>query len=122
MDKKLLESIGMTSGEVSVYLALLDLGISSTGNIIKKSNVSSSKVYLILERLLQKGLISQVDMQHGPKMWWKINSLNAGNKATFSLRRENVLTKNTRAKVKKNRQAKDSQQCTQNCYQPISHK
>ena len=39
----------------------MDLGISSTGNIIKKSGISSSKVYLILERLLQKGLISQVD-------------------------------------------------------------
>lgn len=61
MDKKLLESIGMTSGEISVYLALLDLGISSTGKIIMKSNISSSKVYLILERLIQKGLVAQVE-------------------------------------------------------------
>ncbi len=51
----------MTPGEINVYLSLLDLGISSTGSIIKKSHISSSKVYLILERLIQKGLVSQVE-------------------------------------------------------------
>ncbi len=59
--KHALENIGMTPGEVRVYLALLYLGTTPTGNIIKKSHISSSKVYLILEKLIQKGLVSQVE-------------------------------------------------------------
>lgn len=57
---KLLEKIGMTGGEVRVYMALLDLGVSSVGKIIDKSHITSSKVYLILERLEQKGLVSHI--------------------------------------------------------------
>ena len=60
MDTKILEKIGFTEGEVRVYLALLELGSSSTGHIIDKSHITSSKVYLILERLEQKGLVSHV--------------------------------------------------------------
>ena len=60
MDTKILEKIGLTEGEVRVYLALLDLGSSSTGHIIDKSHITSSKVYVILERLEQKGLVSHV--------------------------------------------------------------
>ena len=50
----------MTEGEIRVYLALLDLGLTSTGKIIDKSQITSSKVYLILERLEQKGFASHV--------------------------------------------------------------
>lgn len=60
IDLELLEKIGMTEGEVKVYLSLLELGNSSTGKIIDKSQITSSKVYLILERLEQKGLVSHV--------------------------------------------------------------
>jgi len=60
MDTKILEKIGMTEGEVRVYLALLELGNSSTGPIIEKSHITSSKVYIILERLEKKGLVSHV--------------------------------------------------------------
>ncbi|MDO8480271.1 MAG: helix-turn-helix domain-containing protein, partial [Nanoarchaeota archaeon] len=60
MDTRLLEDIGLTKSEVSVYLALLDLGSSSTGKIVDKSQASSSKIYEILDRLLQKGLVSFV--------------------------------------------------------------
>jgi HTH-type transcriptional regulator, sugar sensing transcriptional regulator len=60
MDAKILEKIGLTEGEVRVYLALLKLGLCSTGQIIEKSHITSSKVYLILERLERKGLVSHV--------------------------------------------------------------
>ena len=56
----LLESIGLTKGEIKVYFALLDLGSSTTGVIIKKAKVSRSKVYEMLERLMDKGLVSFV--------------------------------------------------------------
>lgn len=58
MNIELLEEIGLTKSEVKVYLALLELGSSSTGKIIDKSKASSSKIYEILDRLMQKGLAS----------------------------------------------------------------
>ncbi len=60
MDLRLLEEIGLTKGEIAVYMALLDVGSSTVGPIIDKANVSSSKVYDILERLMDKGLVSFV--------------------------------------------------------------
>lgn len=58
MDFNVLKKIGLTDGEIRVYKALIDIGKSSTGKIMKKSGISSSKVYLILEKLIQKGLVS----------------------------------------------------------------
>ena len=60
MRTELLEKIGLTKSEVKVYLALLELGSSSTGPIVDKSGASSSKIYEILEKLIQKGLVSYI--------------------------------------------------------------
>lgn len=60
MNKKLLEEIGLTKSEIKVYLALLELGSSSTGKIVEKSKVSSSKIYEILDKLIEKGLVSYI--------------------------------------------------------------
>src|SRR3989344_3052406 len=57
---ELLEEIGLTKSEIKVYLALLELGSSTTGPIVDKSGASSSKMYEILERLIQKGLAGYV--------------------------------------------------------------
>lgn len=61
--------IGLTPGEVEVYLALLSLGETSTGKIVKQSKVSSSKVYDILERLQEKGLVAYF-IKDGVKKYW----------------------------------------------------
>jgi sugar-specific transcriptional regulator TrmB len=58
MDTSILEKAGFTKGEIRVYLALLELGETTTGPIIDKSRISSSKVYEILDKLIQKGLVS----------------------------------------------------------------
>ncbi|NQU98506.1 hypothetical protein HQ533_03495 [Candidatus Woesearchaeota archaeon] len=58
MDTQLLEEIGLTKSETNVYLALLELGSTTTGKIVDKSRASSSKIYEILDRLMQKGLVS----------------------------------------------------------------
>src|SRR3989344_7078089 len=58
--EKILEEIGFTKGEIKVYLTLLELGSTTTGGIIKKSKVSPSKVYDILEKLIQKGVVNYV--------------------------------------------------------------
>lgn len=60
MNTKLLEDIGLTEGETKVYLALLKLGTTKTGPLAKEANVSSSKVYKILDRLSNKGLTGNV--------------------------------------------------------------
>lgn len=64
MDETLLLQAGLTEGEIKVYLALLDLGESKTGPIIKKSRISSSKVYDILNKLIEKGLVSSVTKEN----------------------------------------------------------
>lgn len=52
-----LENIGLTDGESKVYLALLRIGSSTIGKVIKEAQVSNSKIYDILDRLNKKGLI-----------------------------------------------------------------
>ena len=63
MIRKALEKIGLTEGECQVYEALVELGLSSTGKITKKANIASSKVYEVLQRLMNKGLVSYVIKQ-----------------------------------------------------------
>lgn len=58
MDKSSLREIGLTDGEIEVYLSLLKEGLSSTGQIIKSSNLQSSSVYHILDSLINKGIVS----------------------------------------------------------------
>lgn len=50
-------NLGLTEGESKVYLALLRIGTSTVGKIVKEAGVSNSKVYDILDRLNKKGLI-----------------------------------------------------------------
>lgn len=56
LDISVLEEIGMTNAQIKVYLALLELGQSKTGEIIKKSGVHSSVVYNALMQLTKNGL------------------------------------------------------------------
>lgn len=46
--------------EAKIYLALLELGQSTSGPIIKATKIHSSKVYESLQRLITKGLVSYV--------------------------------------------------------------
>ncbi len=57
MDETLLEKLGLTKGEIKVYLALNKLGESTVGPIGKESKVSKSKMYDILDKLIEKGLV-----------------------------------------------------------------
>ena len=58
MDTSVLEAIGLTKSEIKAYLALLDLGASSTGPIVMRSGTADSKIYEVLEKLSRKGLAS----------------------------------------------------------------
>ncbi len=56
--REALRAIGLTKGETDVYLALLELGQTTTGPIRKEAGISGSKVYEVLDRLQEKGLAS----------------------------------------------------------------
>ncbi len=58
--ENILEDIGLTKNEIKIYLALLELGSTTTGPIIKKTGIHTSKVYDGLQRLANKGLVSYV--------------------------------------------------------------
>ena len=52
--------IGLTEGEAKVYLGLSELGSSTIGPIVRKAGVASSNIYDILNRLLEKGIVSYI--------------------------------------------------------------
>ena len=58
MRTEILKEIGLTDSESKVYLALLESGDSTRGGIVNKSGIAGSKVYEILEKLQEKGLVS----------------------------------------------------------------
>lgn len=60
MDTTTLEEIGLTKTEIKIYLSLLKLGQSTTTGIIREAGIHASKVYICLDRLIEKGLVSYV--------------------------------------------------------------
>ena len=60
MNTSPLKEAGLTDGETRVYLALLEIGTSTIGPIVKKSSVNRSIIYRILEKLIKKGLVSYI--------------------------------------------------------------
>lgn len=60
MDETILERIGLTRGEIKVYLALNKIGQSTVGPIGNESKVSKSKIYDILDKLIEKGLAGYI--------------------------------------------------------------
>ncbi len=63
MDIRVLQKMGLTDGEIKVYLALLKLGSTTSGPLTDESGVSRSKIYHVLERLVKKGLVSHIIKQ-----------------------------------------------------------
>lgn len=64
MDAQLLEDIGLTKLEIKVYLAMLDLGSASAGEISSVSGVHRRSVYDALDRLLEKGLVTIINVNN----------------------------------------------------------
>ena len=71
MNIEILKEIGFTQGEIKVYEALLEIGESTIGLISKTANVTPSKTYPILDKLLKKGLISKVKKGKVLYFWQK---------------------------------------------------
>jgi len=60
VDNKILQDLGLTESEASVYLALLELGPSLAGSISRKTGIHRRNIYDITERLIKKGLIGYI--------------------------------------------------------------
>jgi sugar-specific transcriptional regulator TrmB len=54
----ILQDIGLSRSEIKVYLSLLELGETTSGPIIKTSNLQNSVVYNALNHLIEHGLVS----------------------------------------------------------------
>jgi predicted transcriptional regulator len=59
-----LSKIGLTEGEIKIYDALLELGETTRTRLAKKSGISPSKIYDVINRLVEKGIVSVVK-KHG---------------------------------------------------------
>lgn len=60
MKEELLEKIGLTKGETKVYTALIKLGSTTAGAVIKETGLQRSAVYFCLDSLVKKGLVGYV--------------------------------------------------------------
>jgi|SRR3989344_2231193 len=60
MDLSILEDIGLSRGEIKVYLSLLETGLTKVGIIIEKSNLASSAVHNSINSLIEKGFVSYI--------------------------------------------------------------
>jgi predicted transcriptional regulator len=58
MNLEYLEELGLSQGEIKVYKAILDVGVSSLGQIQEKTGIERRNIYDILNKLIDKGLIS----------------------------------------------------------------
>ncbi|MGV8162183.1 MAG: TrmB family transcriptional regulator [Candidatus Nanoarchaeia archaeon] len=52
------KEIGLKEQETKIYLKLLELGETQTGELCKLTEVASSNIYPILDELIKKGLVS----------------------------------------------------------------
>jgi sugar-specific transcriptional regulator TrmB len=57
-DIKILEKIGLLTNDRKIYLSLLEIGSSTSSNLVKKTGLQRSYIYDILDKLIELGLVS----------------------------------------------------------------
>ena len=60
MDISILEDLGLSTSEIKTYTAIIELGLTKAGPIVRKTRLQNSVVHLALGKLVDKGLISFV--------------------------------------------------------------
>jgi len=60
MIETIFQDFGLTKYETKIYLALIETGEATTGEILNKANIHSGKIYQILNSLKKKGFVSEV--------------------------------------------------------------
>lgn len=72
MDLSALKEAGLSEGEFKVYKVLLEIGTGTANQIHEKVGIERRNVYDILNKLIEKGLVSYIE-ENGKKSF-KINS------------------------------------------------
>lgn len=72
MFSKTLQDLGLSEKEAQVYLALLEVDNDSIIDISKKTEINRTTIYPVIEGLLKKGLVSEV--QSGKKIFYHAES------------------------------------------------
>ena len=67
--------LGLTEGESKVYASLLELGPSTVGPLLKRAKVAHSNIYEILDRLLEKGIVTII-IKNGVKTFQPVSPIN----------------------------------------------
>lgn len=70
-----LMKIGLTGGEAKVYASLLEIGHSTVGPLLKRAKVAHSNIYEILDRLLEKGIVTMI-IKNGVKTFQPVSPIN----------------------------------------------
>ncbi|MBR9677166.1 TrmB family transcriptional regulator [Candidatus Woesearchaeota archaeon] len=70
--RAVLEKLGLTKNEATIYLALIELGPSVAGVISRKSGIHRRSVYDAIDRLIEKGLIGYI-VQNNRKYFEAVN-------------------------------------------------
>ncbi len=60
MDTQILENIGLTPSEIKIYLALLELGSASAGEVLEQAEIQNSVFHFCVNKLISKGLVSYI--------------------------------------------------------------
>lgn len=63
-----LQELGLSDGQISVYSACLELGISTINAIQEKTGIERRNIYDILNKLIERGFISYT-LEHGKKTY-----------------------------------------------------
>lgn len=92
MLEKYLQEIGLNEKEAAVYLALLQVDSASVVNIADKTKIKRPTVYVVLETLAKKGLVSEVEI--GKKIHYSAES--PERLETYLERQKVVLDEHTR--------------------------
>jgi HTH-type transcriptional regulator, sugar sensing transcriptional regulator len=71
MNTEILRKLGLDSNEIRAYVALLAIGQTTTGALVKRSSIPSSKIYHVLDGLIGKGLVSYI--VKGKVKWFRAN-------------------------------------------------
>lgn len=60
MNSEILKDLGLTNAEIKIYLALLGLGTSTAGPIIRKTGLQNSVVHSTFPKLIERGFVKYI--------------------------------------------------------------
>ena len=68
MNLEELRELGLSNGQIAVYSAILEIGVSSLNKIQEKTGIERRNIYDILNKLIEKGMISYTE-ERGKKVY-----------------------------------------------------